>query len=104
MAEEVNEMGLLDAFNYEAEQPQGYIDEPKDQPLTQENTKKKKTKSDGQASHVVDVNNNNNNNNNNNSERTKLSQCQKYCVDIFYWIHYEIYVYRWCCFIYFTNH
>ena len=98
MAEEVNEMGLLDDFAYEVEEPKGLIDESDSTFLTQQKNKPlspkdkikqkifKKKEKDSQQSLYNDQQEKNQNINNNNVEATKLTQCQVFCTGIFYWI------------------
>eukprot|EP00484_Ammonia_sp_Unknown_P026705 CAMPEP_0197037552 /NCGR_PEP_ID=MMETSP1384-20130603/14730_1 /TAXON_ID=29189 /ORGANISM="Ammonia sp." /LENGTH=327 /DNA_ID=CAMNT_0042467867 /DNA_START=50 /DNA_END=1033 /DNA_ORIENTATION=+ len=98
---EVNEMGLLDAFNYEVEDPKGMID-PSDNimpPAANNNSKKKSnkksksttsTKAKGDEFTEISINNDHFNdgkaNNLSSSSPTKLTQCQAWMSGIFYWI------------------
>ena len=97
---DVNEMGLLDAFNYEVDEPQGQIDGSNDFEKKQKKKRLslgKKQKSDDFTEisikndnnyNNIDNNNNNNGNNMNSGPQQSgtLSESNKFCIGIFYWI------------------
>eukprot|EP00485_Elphidium_margaritaceum_P012440 CAMPEP_0202688006 /NCGR_PEP_ID=MMETSP1385-20130828/3539_1 /ASSEMBLY_ACC=CAM_ASM_000861 /TAXON_ID=933848 /ORGANISM="Elphidium margaritaceum" /LENGTH=334 /DNA_ID=CAMNT_0049342875 /DNA_START=24 /DNA_END=1028 /DNA_ORIENTATION=+ len=107
---EVNEMGLLDDFNYE-EHPQGQIDMSDEFAVDQKKSNKKSKKkqehfteiaidsnayNDLNANDNASTNKNSNNNNNNNNlhnvdnakpnQNNNLSDCQRFTMGVFNWI------------------